>query len=132
VDRSPIELLLYGALFVIILLFNFLTRKLKQPPQGEGVPDYVAIPETPREEPYEAPEEFWGRVQPEAVVLPPVRPVAAERVPRPRPAEMPSRRRPHYTRATLIGSKRDLKRAIVMMTVLGPCRADERSERPHI
>ena len=57
-----------------------------------------------------APPREWSREQ-------------VERRP-PRPPAGPARRH-RYTRRELLGSRRDLRQAIVLMTVLGPCRGAE-------
>jgi len=130
-ERFPIELLVYGALFLGILLFNYVTRRAQQRSQPQdAAPEYEGPPQEPPGAEYESPSEFWGRVQPDAVVtaLPPA---PADRVERPRPPDPALRRKKRYTRRSLLGSRRDLRRAIVLMTVLGPCRGNESSQRPH-
>lgn len=124
-ERFPVELLVYGAIFLLILAFNYLSRRMqsrKPAPEGEHEP---AAQEQPLPE-YRAAPEFWGRVPPAetllAVPVPPARHV--ERVP-PAAVQRAPRR---YTRRSLLGSKQDLRRAIVLMTVLGPCRGAESSE----
>lgn len=124
-ERFPIELLIYGALFVGILLFNYAARRARQRPQPQdAAPEYEGPPQDPRSAEYESPSEFWGRVQPSAVVTP-LAPAPVDRVERPRPPDPALLRRKRYTRRSLLGSKRDLRRAIVLMTVLGPCRGME-------
>jgi hypothetical protein len=70
-------------------------------------------------------EDIWGRVPaPAPLAAPP--PVSAPRpVPRLAPA---APRRVHPVRA-LLKDKRDLRRAVILMMVLGPCRAQEPPER---
>ena len=123
-ERFPVELLIYGALFVGILLFNYAARRARQTPQPQhDVPEDPEYEVSPREQPYvrdESPSEFWG-VHPPATAAP----APVDRVERPRPPDPALLRRKRYTRRSLLGSKRDLRRAIVLMTVLGPCRGME-------
>jgi hypothetical protein len=126
-ERFPVELLVYGALFLAVMLFNYLRRAAGRVPQPQdAASEYEGPAEEPRSAQYESPAEFWGRVPLAAVVTSPA-PTPAERVERPRPQPL---RRMRYTRRSLVGSRRELRRAIVLMTVLGPCRATESSQRP--
>lgn len=129
-ERFPVELLVYGALFLAILLFNYATRRMRQRPQPQdAAPEYEGPSEDPPSAEYESSEEFWGRVQPSAAVAP-LAPAPDDRVERPRPPDPALLRRKRHTRRSLLGSKRDLRRAIVLMTVLGPARATETSQPP--
>ncbi|MGQ0544205.1 MAG: hypothetical protein ACT4P3_02590 [Betaproteobacteria bacterium] len=90
-------------------------RQEEQPPAGE---QGAAPP--PAEEPL---EDIWGRTPapaPVAAVRPAPAPVAT--------AEPPAPRRLHPVRA-LLQRPRDLRRAVVLMMVLGPCRSLEPPER---
>jgi hypothetical protein len=120
--QFPTEFIVYGVLLLLILLFNYIARRTARQQPQEASPEY----EEPREEEYESPDEFWGRIKPAPVELPALTARPAERMERPRAPPPP--RRARFTRESLIGSKRDLQRAIVLMTVLGPCRANEQSE----
>ena len=125
-ERFPIELLVYGALFLALMLFNHIRRALRQQQQPqEPAPAYEDPSQEPPSAEYESSSEFWGRVQPSAVVTP-LAPAPVDRIERPRLPDPTPLRRERHTRRSLLGSKRELRRAIVLMTVLGPCRAAER------
>jgi hypothetical protein len=125
----PTDLLVYGAVALMILLFNFLGRKAaaQQAPPAQDPGEDEALAQSVLYEPDEPPSEFWGRVPPTTSVLPvaPERPVHAER---PRVRIKVPRAVRRYDRASLFGSKADVRKAIVLMTVLGPPRGAERRE----
>lgn len=108
---APIILLI---IFVVVPIINFfLARKEQQRKQRMQSRRMAAEPvqETPIRRTaapqYEPPPE-------------PARP----RAPAPLPASS-ARLRRGWSRQTLFRSKRDLRRTIVAMTILGPCRADD-------
>ena len=70
-------------------------------------------------------EDIWGRRAAPAPAAPVVAPRPA---PPPARAEPALRRRIHPVRA-LLQDKKDLRRAVVLTMVLGPCRAQEPPER---
>jgi hypothetical protein len=128
-ERFPVELL-YVLGFIAIVLFNFIAQRAARRRQQEGEAQAPLPPA--REEPLEdelpkeeLPEDYWGRTP-----TPP--PPAAVLAPRPAPppvlAPPPRPRRVHPVRA-LLKDRRDLRRAVVLMMVLGPCRAQEPPER---
>jgi hypothetical protein len=116
------ELLIYGLIFLGFLLFNTLMQAVKrarQQQEQERAQQQEAAP-PPEEQP---PEYLWGRrPQPElpaaAAHLEPTRRLEAIAAP---PAASPRRTVP----VALFCSRQDLRHAIVVMTVLGPCRALE-------
>jgi hypothetical protein len=127
--RSPtIEQILLFVLFVLVPLFNLLVRWFKRRAQGRR-------PDTGPEAPADA---AGGRrpLEPadrRPIALPPTirRGAAAARAvedasqpPAPTATVPPraARRRPPPLR---IGTARELRRAVVLMAVLGPCRAQE-------
>lgn len=123
-DRFPVEII-YVLVFLGFVLFNVLTQMARRRRQSEaqtGEPLEEAGPPLPAER--EPLEDIWGRVPPPAPVsVPP--PVAA---PRPAPHAAPALlRRVHPVRA-LLKDKRDLRRAVILMMVLGPCRSQEPPE----
>lgn len=117
--KSGSELLVYGLIIAGFLLFNFLAQKLakKAREQQEAAERAAAdaLPEAPEEEL----DDPWGRRPVTAVQVP-------EQRPAPRPAPPPAR--PAETRR-LFRNRQDLRHAIVLMTVLGPCRALEPPEQ---
>jgi hypothetical protein len=118
-ERFPVELL-YVLGFIAIVLFNyFAQRAARRREQQEKAQAAVATAPPSVEE--ELPEELWGRT---AAPPPPPAPVLVRRsAPAP-----PAPRRLHPVRA-LLKDKRDLRRAVVVMMVLGPCRGQEPPER---
>jgi hypothetical protein len=114
------EQLLLIAIFLLVGLINLIVRRLRQRAEAPGPP---AEPEAV---PWPAP----GRTRelpPAARVILPV-PLPEPSVPAVRPMRSPApappaRRRPRGHRR--LGSRADVRRAIVTMTVLGPCRARE-------
>lgn len=151
---SPFELLLFGLLIAGVILFNYLTQQAaKKARQREArqaaAPDAItesawgrtpgasAQPATEAMEPYK-----WGRPR-EALESHAARPLERTRaVPAPSLEEIqalaqakaeaertpsPAPRRPAQA-ARLFRSRDDLRRAVIAMTVLGPCRAIEPAE----
>jgi len=122
-ERLPVELL-YVLGFIAIVLFNFIAQRAARRRQQEE-PAEAPIPSPPPAVEEELPEDYWGRTP-----TPPA--PAAVPVPRPAPppvlAEPPRPRRVHPVSA-LLNDRRDLRRAVVLMMVLGPCRAQEPPER---
>jgi hypothetical protein len=111
-----VEQILLLALFLIVALASWLARWLKsrleaRPPAETTPPTGVAG--RPRQ----------GR--PRDVMLIPTPPTLRDTRPRAPAASVPPRRRPPRPR---FGRPSDLRRAIVLMAVLGPCRALERGE----
>jgi hypothetical protein len=115
------EQLLLIAIFLLVGLVNMLVRWLRRRaeasrPAGEAEPAPGPVPGRRRELP------------PAARVISPELPVEAAVAParrmRPPASAPPPRRRPRAHRR--LGSRADIRRAIVTMTVLGPCRARER------
>jgi hypothetical protein len=105
---APEQLLLF-ALFLLVALANYIARLLRtrQAPRRR-----VETEEPPPPPPL-------GRPRREAESTPARKPPAMP-VAGPAPAAPPPARRPSRFRS---GDPRDLRRAIVWMTVLGPCRA---------
>lgn len=113
------EQLLLIAIFLLVGLVNMLVRWLRQRAEaarrdGEAEPAPEPVPGRRRELP------------PAARVIAPALPVEAAVAParrmRPPASAPPPRPRAHRR----LGSRADIRRAIVTMTVLGPCRARER------
>jgi len=124
--KSGSELLFLGLIIAGFMLFNYVAQRLAKKAreqQAAAAAQPAADAEAPPrgDEPL---EELWGRV-------PAPRPAAPEPVAPPAAAAhaappVPSRRR---SGARLFHTRRDLRQAIVVMTVLGPCRALEPHER---
>ena len=118
-ERFPVELL-YVLGFLALVLFSYLAQRAARRREQQEKAQAAVAPAPPSVE-EELPEEIWGRT----VTPPPPPPVPALL---PRSAPPPAPRRLHPVRA-LLKDKRDLRRAVVLMMVLGPCRADESPER---
>ena len=119
------ELLIYGLIFLGFLLLNNVMQAVKrarQQQEEERAQRQESAP-PPEDEPLEY---IWGRrPQPDL----PAAATHLEPAPRVEIAAPPavSPRRPAPT--SLFGSRQDLRHAIVVMTVLGPCRALEPDDR---
>jgi hypothetical protein len=120
-ERFPVELL-YVLGFIAIVLFNYIAQRAARRRQEEERAQAQTAP-PPVEEVL---EDVWGRTPAQA---PAPAPVAAPRpAALPIAAQPPAPRRTHPVRA-LLRDKRDLRRAVVLMMVLGPCRSQEPPER---
>jgi hypothetical protein len=133
------ELLVYGIVLVAFLVFNVLRpllaerlRRMQRQHQGPQEPDQELEPAPEREERRSADEESWeetwGRSR-QTVLQPSVEhaaqdePAARGRAEVPAPsAQLRSRQGPA---SALFASRKELRHAVVLMTVLGPCRALE-------
>ena len=119
-DRFP-EGLLYILVFLGIVLFNFVQamRRRQRPAEGQAPAEAGHEPPAAQDEPL---EDIWG---PRAAPAPAV---AARPAPPPARAVRPAPRGMHPVRA-LLKDRRDLRQAVVLMMVLGPCRAQEPPEQ---
>jgi hypothetical protein len=103
---------LLPAVFLVAWLLSLFLSYLRQRAQSEAQRevDRKAPPVLPRESAPPPPRVMASRASPLPVVSPLVD----------RPQRIPSR----------LGSPREVRRGIVLMTILGPCRALERPEVP--
>jgi hypothetical protein len=137
-EGIPIELV-YILLFIGIIVFNVLMQKAARRRQQEGQAQaeteaQAAEAGRPEEEEEEPLEDIWGRSPaPPPVAAPtrvaisreaPMRAAAFRPMPPPLPAAAIPARRHHEVRE-LLRDQRDLRRAIMLLTVLGPCRSQE-------
>ena len=104
---------LYVLLFAGIVLFQYLVKRFGQPRQPEAEPDPL----------WELPEEVNER---EAAPVPRATAGHFGRGPASSATVVPRARR--FSRRSLLGSPRDLQNAVVLATILGPCRAMEAPE----
>lgn len=120
--KSGSELLVYGLIIAGFLLFNYLAQQLAKKAREQREAAEREAAQAPPVALQEALEDIWGRH--------PAAPVAATQVPeqRPVPRGVPPPARPAATRR-LFRNRQDLRHAIVLMTVLGPCRALEPPEQ---
>jgi hypothetical protein len=120
-ERFPVELL-YVLAFVGFILFNYFVQKAARRRQEEEQAQ-AAAPAPAEEAPL---EDIWGRTPAPAPAAAPV--IVTRPAPAPIRAEPPAPRRLHPVRA-LLKDRRDLRRAVVFMMVLGPCRSQEPPQR---
>jgi hypothetical protein len=118
------DLLIYVLIFLGILLLNYVMQRAARRRQQEEQAQVEAPAEPPpaADEPL---EDIWGRTSARA---PAPAPVLAPHPAPPVLAQAPAPRLMHPARVLLM-DKRDLRRAVVLMMVLGPCRAQEPPER---
>lgn len=120
-NKLPPDLLIYILIIGGILLFNFLTQRAAARRQQEEEAAKQAEPPAP-EEPL---PDIWGRAQTAPAAEPQLaaRPVPARVGAEPSIAAEGRHRRPGAR--SLLQGTRNLQRAMVVLTVLGPCRAME-------
>ena len=95
---------IYGLLIAVIVLFQYLIKRFAPQQPAEPLPDML-------EETAETP----------APALPVIE---VGEFGRGRPNDAPPSVR-RYSRQALMGSRREVQKAIVIATIMGPCRADE-------
>jgi len=121
----PTELL-YLLIFAGVLLFNFFTQQAARRRRAEARQEEEEQDALQEElPPEERIADFWGQSQQtQEALLAPVR--AAEPIDRTEvPIVSPVRRRKRFSKASLLGTRQDIRNAIVIATILGPCRALE-------
>lgn len=126
-ERLPVELL-YVLAFVGFMLFNFFAQRAARRRQQEEAAQAPAEPPPPSADDALL-EDVWGRTPAPAAPAPPAPAPVLPAALAPRPV-LPVPRAPappprlHPTRA-LLKDRRDLRTAVVLTMVLGPCRAQE-------
>jgi hypothetical protein len=116
-ERAPLDLLVYALIFAGIVLFNYLLQRFMKRTQQQAPP-----PEPPLQEDEAPPDTLWGR----AAQAPAEPVIPAERVGRTAaPGASPPRPALRSGARALFRSRQDIRHAVVVMTVLGPCRAHE-------
>jgi len=109
--------LIYVLVFAAILLFQYLMKRFGPQPQQQ--------PQSPQDEPdpeLPAPEQAAPQVSPVATASD-IR-FGRSEAPGASPA-LPERRLRRFSRRALMETRRDVQNAIVIATILGPCRAFE-------
>lgn len=115
-ERAPLDLLVYALIFAGIMLVNYLLQRFVKRAQQ------APTPEPPPQEDEAPPETLWGRA-PQASAEPAM---PTERVGRTVAAGVsPARPDQRFGARALFRSRQDIRHAVVVMTVLGPCRAQE-------
>lgn len=100
--------------FIVFPLLSLLIRRMRR----------RIVSQTPR---YEPPRQVSRRIQ----TIPPAPEVATSARERIRPPDLPETPPPRGSQSakrSLFRSRRDLRRAIILMTVLGPCRAADSTD----
>lgn len=124
-ERIPVELL-YVLAFAAFILFNVIAQRAARRRQQAEEAEAATQPAPPPPAEEQPLEDYWGRA---AAPMPaPAPPAVVSRPMPPEPPAPPALRRVHPARA-LLSNKRDLRRAVALMMVLGPCRAQEPPER---
>lgn len=117
-DETGSRLLIIGLIIAGFMLFNHFAqqaaKRLRE--QQEASERETAAPEEEEEEL----EDIWGRPVPPRPTAP-----APNEAPAPRLARAAPARAAH----PLFRTRQDLRRAVIAMTVLGPCRAQEPPEQ---
>ena len=122
-NSLPTELI-YVLAFAAVLLFQYLMKRFGPQQQPDEAPQEAPLSQEKPAAQEEFLPDFWGRAPAAAVS-----PVAAASDIRFGRSEAPSAtvtlpgRR--FSRRSLIGSKQAVQNAIVIATILGPCRAYE-------
>lgn len=132
------ELLVYGIILVVFLAFNLLRpllterlRRMQQRQQGQQELEQAQAREERAPADEESWDETWGRSS-QTVLQPSLEHAAADE---PGPAQnvqtpaRPGRPPRDGVAGRLFASRGDLRHAVVVMTVLGPCRALEPHDR---
>jgi len=112
--------LIYVLLFVGMLLVQYMLKRRRSQEPQESSPDGGVV--QPRAE---MSPDFAGLEQDNSIAWGASR-VAADRLPRPEaPPALRARPRHRFSRQSLMGTRRDVQNAVVIATILGPCRALE-------
>jgi hypothetical protein len=111
----PLGQLLLLIAFILFPLINWLLQRMQRRFEGQA----------PRQPPAQPVPRTFAKPPPVEVVA-----SARERMPRPDVPKTAPSRRSQSIKTSLFRSRRDLRRAIILMAILGPCRAvdSERSE----
>ena len=122
------EELIYVLVFGAILLFQYLMKRFGPQPQPDEVPQEAPLPQEKPAAQEELLPDIWGR----GPTVPAVSPVTAASDIRFGRSEapgatvtLPGRRSRRFSRRALMGNRREVQNAIVIATILGPCRAYE-------
>ena len=110
--------LIYVLIFVAIMLFQFMMKKLGQKVQQEQQEQQEFMPD---EDLLEYPEEVTQTAAVPSIPKPVVGTFGLAAAPK---AVLPLARR-RFSRRSLMGTRREVQNAVVIATVLGPCRAFE-------
>ena len=117
--------LIYFLIFIALFLFQHLRKWLTRQVE-KGAPAEAAPPE-----PEAYPASFDLPIEQTAPAAWSASPISANdfgrRPPAPAPAPVPPRRPRRFSRQSLFGTPQDVRKGVVIATILGPCRALEPS-----
>lgn len=112
--------LIYVLIFVGIFLVQHLMKRRGSQEPWESSQD-ARVPQTP----YEISPDFAGLEQATPMAWSPSR-ASVDQLGRPEaPAALRARPRRRFARQSLMGTRRDVQNAVVIATIMGPCRALE-------
>jgi len=110
-DRFPTELI-YVLIFTAIVLFQYLIKRFAPQAQQESVQEEQFAQDReevqPVQMPFPAADAAMGHFGRSAA-----------------PGAVPAPPRRRFSRSSLMGTRRKVQDAVVIATILGPCRADE-------
>ena len=109
-QEIPFTQILVLLAFILYPLINWLLQRMQRRYQSQA----------PRQPPAQPAPRTFAKAPPMAVIAP-----AMERTPSAKVPETLSSRRKQFIKRSLFRSRGDLRRAIILMTVLGPCRANQ-------
>ncbi|MBI1990100.1 MAG: hypothetical protein HYS65_10285 [Betaproteobacteria bacterium] len=122
------EELIYVLIFGAILLFQYLMKRFGPQQQPDEAPQEAPLPQEKPAAQEDSLPDIWGR----APAVPAILPLAAAsdirfgRAGAPgATVTLPGRRSRRFSRSALMGNRREVQNAIVIATILGPCRAYE-------
>jgi hypothetical protein len=121
------DILVYGLIVAGFLLFNYIVQRLANKTRRQQQQDAELERLAQAQAAAEQPQDYaWGRA-PDAAPLPvePPRAVTYEMAPAMAAVTLDVPARPDAVARSLLRGKKELRHAIVLMTVLGPCRALE-------
>src|SRR3990172_4197764 len=126
-DKLPAELI-YILVFAAIVLFQYMMKRFGPQQQPDEAPQEAPLPQEKPAAQEELLPDIWGR----APAVPAVSPLAAASDIRFGRSEapgatvtLPGHRSRRFSRRALMGNRREVQNAIVVATILGPCRAFE-------
>jgi hypothetical protein len=125
--QSIPDIVVYGLIVAAFLLFNYVVQRLANKSRRQQQQDAELERLAQAQAAAEQPQDYaWGRA-PDAAPLPVEAPrvVTYEMAPAAAAAALDVPARPDAVARNLLRSRNELRHAIVLMTVLGPCRALE-------
>lgn len=116
----PAELIFF-LVFIAIFLFQYLRKAVARQAESEAAAEVTAPPRVSHPASFDA--RSLERTEPAAWSATPTSATDFGRRPPAPPAARPGR--PRFSRQTLFSSRHDVQKAIVIATIMGPCRAQD-------